>query len=105
MFVRSVAVLALPPEAQIDWLRSFGLGEPGIVDELALEFDAGWSAIESFRTENWIPEPAMEPLRKIDALLKSMNGPSGPWSVDELSCAPEWQQIRALAIESLYRLH
>lgn len=105
MFVRSIAILALPPEAQIDWLRSFGLGEPGIVDELALEFDQGWAAIESLRAEGWIPGRAIEPLMKIDAVFNSINDPSGPWSVDDLAAAPEWRQIRTLATECLYKLH
>jgi hypothetical protein len=45
-FLRSVAVLSLPVEMQIRWLKSLGLGEPGMCDELALEFADGWLLVE-----------------------------------------------------------
>jgi hypothetical protein len=98
-FLRSVAVLALPAAAQVDWLRSLGLGEPGLADELALEFDDGFGMLAGLMAQGVVPDAATPILLQIDSLLSTMSEGSQPevWEVEALSSAPQWEEVRELA--------
>jgi hypothetical protein len=101
-FVRSVAVLALPAEAQASWLhRQFGDATP-VVDELALEYDDGFRLVPTFIELGWLDAAALPALEQLDAQLEAMSGERKAelWEVDTLVRA-EWDRVRSLASEAL----
>jgi hypothetical protein len=98
-FIRAIAVLALPWNLQLEWLRSLGLGEPGNCDELALEFDEGYRRVEALVGAGLIPERAMPDLRALDSILGEMSGPgrADVWTIDSLRGADTWARVRQIA--------
>ena len=106
-FLRSLAVLAMDAQGQLEWLRSLGLGEPGIADEVALEFDDGHRLMWAFVGYGWLPEEAREPIDAIDLLLDAMSDPElkgNVWDVESLGTDPRWEQARGLARTALLRI-
>lgn len=98
-FLRSLAVLAMDVSGQVAWLRSLGLGEPGLADELALEFDDGFLLMWAFVGESWLPAATEVPLREIDRALDAMSGERNAawWKIDALASDRRWAHVRELA--------
>lgn len=105
-FLRSVAVLALDAPGQLGWLRSLGLGEPGIVDEIALEFHDGYLLMWAFVGEGWLPEESRPALAELDRALTAMSGPGNAdaWDVTALASDARWEHVRQLARDALSRI-
>lgn len=102
MFIRALGVLALPAGHQIDWLRSLGLGEPAVCDELADDYYQQWVLLPQFIAAGLIPQRAEEGLNRLNGLLGELIQPdSGVARVEALSSATEWQVVRELAAECL----
>jgi hypothetical protein len=99
-FVRSVAVLALEPGAQIAWLEAVGLP---LVDELALEFDDGFRMVPIFIERGWLDGKALPALAAIDEQLSSMSGEHNAdlWQVEALAGRSEWLRVRESARTAL----
>jgi len=100
LFVRTLAVHALPSGAQIDWLK--GIGEVGqSADELGLEFDDGYRLLRHFIPTMWLATEAGPILDEMNALLEDKSGPTGPWSFDDLASDPRWERLRKSARRAL----
>jgi len=105
MFLRALAILALPPEHQVDWLRSLGLGEPAVCDELADEYYQQWLLLPQFVAVGLVPERAEGGLNRLNYLLGELIRPgSAVASVESLRSSSDWQAVRALAAECLLSL-
>lgn len=106
-FIRSVAVLALPAEGQVQWLSSLGLpGDAAIADELAQEFDDRFLLLPQFVELGWIPESVAEQLRELNSLLAAMSGPDNAaiWEVSALGTHDVWDKVRNHATRILLAL-
>lgn len=102
MFVRALAVLALDAEGQLDWLRSLGLGEPALCDELADEYYQQWLLVPQLVAAGLVPETAVAILDELNRLLGEMIQPgSNLGTIDSLRSAPEWEQVRKQAAAGL----
>ena len=101
--VRSVAILALPYEAQLAWLRSLGLGEPGFADELSLELDDGVLLSRQFVEAGWLSAEARHAIIKLSELITPHNGHGHDefWSLDGLRTSVDWTEIRDVALVAL----
>lgn len=101
-FVRSVAVLGLPADAQVSWLQRLFADATPVVDELALEFDDGFRLVSTFIELGWLDAAALPALEQLDARLDAMSGErnAGLWQVDALA-REEWDRVRRLAREAL----
>jgi hypothetical protein len=105
MFLRALAILALPAERQIDWLRSLGLGEPALCDELADEYYQHWLLLPQFVRADLVPEDAAVGLNELNEMLGEMIQPgSDLGSLDSLRTADDWQRVRKKAAECLSTL-
>jgi len=96
-FIRSIAVLVLPAENQVQWLNSLGLpGNAAVADELAQEFDDGFLLLPQFVEHGWILGPVADKLRELDSLLTSMSGPENAdiWDISALEGAGMWSKVR-----------
>lgn len=104
--VRSVAILALPADDQVAWLRSLGLGEPGLADEVALEFGDAHLLTDRLLLEGHITAAAANALNDLDRQLTLMSGPERArfWSIDALRSLEEWHQVRGLARAALFEM-
>lgn len=102
-FIRSVAVLALPAEGQVQWLNSVGLP---IADELAQEFDDRFLLLPQFIELGWIPESVAEQLRELNSLLAAMSGPDNAaiWEISALESNDVWDKVRNHATRILLAL-
>ena len=101
--VRSVAILALPFDSQIDWLRHLGLGEPEYADELALELADGVLLLAQFVQLQWLNSQTVQMLKALDAKLAARSGIDHEafWRIEALRDSHDWQAIRVLANEAL----
>ncbi|MFD7025516.1 hypothetical protein [Promicromonospora sukumoe] len=104
--VRAVAVLAMPTDGQIAWLGSLGLGEPGFVDELALELDNGALLVGQFVRAGWVTPEFREGIVALDLFLSSKSAldTSDFWSVDSLRDDEDWELVRSMAAAVLQTL-
>ena len=103
-FLRAIAVLAMPWSSQREWLSSLGLpGEPRFADELALEFDDGFTLLDQFVRAGWLGERVVEQLQVLDGLLNEMSGPDNAdlWTLESLETSPRWEAVRASARSAL----
>ncbi|WP_329787719.1 hypothetical protein V1227_23600 [Lentzea sp. DG1S-22] len=78
--------LALPAREQREYLESIGTAPSA--DEFALGFDD----VRPHLT-------GLGPVGRVDALLDEMSGPGPVWHVDALATAPQWAELRLLAVE------
>lgn len=103
-FVRAVAVLALPAEAQLAYLTSIGV--PDGVDELALEFDDGRLLARQFEELGWISALFRARVAPLNALLDEMSGEDRAelWTASALGAASEWERVRSLARNLLFSI-
>lgn len=104
--VRSVAVLALPFGGQLAWLRSLGLGEPALTDEIAIELGDGALLARQFEEVGWLNSRARELILQIDVLLQERSGPAHAelWTPEALRSSPDWDSLRELALDTLIAL-
>lgn len=95
--LRAVAVLALPAEAQRDWLA--GRGGPLSGDGLAIDIYESAPQADQFLAAGWISRRASEQVTELDRALNEMSGPDNAdlWSAEALDAAPEWERLRRLA--------
>lgn len=66
MFVRAVAVLALPAAAQRAWLDTLPPFTAGNVDELAMEFDDGFQLAPQWVAAGWLAAETLEAATLLD---------------------------------------
>jgi hypothetical protein len=105
MFLRAVGILALPADHQIDWLRSLGMGEPGLCDELADEYYQQWVLLGQFIEAGLVPQRAEEDLNRLNDLLGALIRPGSEFAaIEALRSAAEWQEVRQLAAQCLISL-
>lgn len=102
MFIRAVAVLALPADGQIAWLRSLGLGEPEVVDELGDEYYQQWILLSQFIEAGLVPQRAKDALDRLNDLVGELIHPDSDLAdVQSLVSADEWNAVREAALECL----
>jgi hypothetical protein len=101
-FVRSVAVLGLPADAQVSWLQRLFADATPVVDELALEFDYGFQLVPSFLEQGWLEAAALPALKRLSSQLDAMSGEQNAelWTVEALA-REHWDRVRGLAREAL----
>jgi len=102
--VASVAVLALEPEGQLDWLRSIGLPEG--VDELALCLDDGVGCAPWMVENGWLLAGAARAIGALDAHLDDFSGMANAalWTPEAVRSAHEWAEVRRLARVVLFEI-
>lgn len=102
--MRAVAMLAMPPAVQADYLTR--IGTPELADELALDLDDGVRSVDSLRTKGYLTDSEYCLLhqlnRKLDAMSRHQHEPL--WRTAALADQPEWQEIRAMAQEFLHEV-
>ena len=105
-FVRSVAVLGLPADAQVSWLQRIFVDATPVVDELALEFHDGLQLVPSFLEQGWLEAAALPALRRLSSELEAMSGGHNGelWSVEALA-REDWDRVRGSAREALSLLN
>jgi len=102
MFIRALAVLALPGNEQVAWLRSLGLGEPEVVDEIVDEYYQQWVLLPQFVAAGLIPARAEEALNRLNDLTSELIQPGSDLAdVDGLVSADEWRAVRGTAAACL----
>jgi hypothetical protein len=76
------------------------------VDELALDWDAGWRLIDQWIERGWLSVDDAAGFRPIDQALAAMSGKEHAdlWTIDALHTAAEWVRIRELATTALFQL-
>jgi hypothetical protein len=102
-FVRSVAVLALEAEAQVEWASQLMQGNASLIDELVLEFDDGFRHLPTFVERGWLSDAAVPALAQLEEQLDAMSGQHNAhlWHADALKDRAEWKRVRALARAAL----
>lgn len=92
---RALGLLASPAHFQRDYLSS--LGVPGIVDELALEFDDMNTPVKSLLQA----AGATEVLSALNAVEIALADPDLEWTLGALEESPAWRRVRELAGHAL----
>lgn len=94
-------------QAQVEWLNSLGLpGTAALADELALEFDDGYTLLSTFLRNGWLKQESAEVLADIARALTAMSGRENEaaWAVEALASDARWEEVRQLARKALTRL-
>jgi hypothetical protein len=101
--VRALAVLALPYEDQQAWLRSLGLGEPRICDELAMELADGALLSAQFVEAEWIGPDTRNLILELRGLadIDRYDFDDEFWRLESLRTSPEWERIRKVALAAI----
>ncbi len=98
MFLRALGVLALPAAKQLEWLRSLGLGEPAVCDELADEYYQQWLMLPQLVDAGLIPAAAVDGLNGLNDLLAELVAPGSELAtIDALQTSPRWDLVREAA--------
>lgn len=99
--VDAVAVLALNPEKQLEYLQEIGL--PDGVDELALGYDAIAAAADDMVRLQELDLIQCKEIKKLNRMLQDMSGRDNAmlWTNEALFTADEWKDVRHLAEECL----
>lgn len=102
--IRAVAVLALPGDAQRDWLAS--RGGPMSGDALTIDIFEAAPAVQTFHAAGWITKRGLEQVTELHRTLTAMSGPANRalWAPIQLDDAPEWDRVRRLARSVLAEL-
>jgi hypothetical protein len=97
----AVRVLASDATAQLEHLGRLGLSVG--IDELALEYDDIAAAADDMLRCREIDENQYDWVKKLHKQLSEMSGQANSrlWTVEALSSAPEWKEVRHLAKECL----
>lgn len=98
--------LALPFESQVGWLSSLQLGDPQLVDELAMELGEGAMLAQQFEASGWLSPDVVTRIRAIDAFLTARSGPAHSefWTLDALEHSADWARVRDDARAALFAL-
>lgn len=81
------------------------LGVAPSTDELALDFDAAFRAVDIVADAPGISAAALESLRTIDRLLdQAGNGEPDVWHVSGLEGSGTWDKVRRLAADAIREL-
>lgn len=91
--------LAAAPAAQIAYLD--GLGTQGSADEIALEFDDAFGAMEQLVAAGVLTSEAAEALQKVDRSLADLSAMQDIWTFDALRTREEWRDVARLAGRAL----
>ena len=98
MFLRALGVLALPADRQLEWLRSLGLGEPAVCDELADEYYQQWLMLPQLVDAGLIPEAAVDQLNSLNDLLGELVFPGSEMAtIAALETSSQWDLVRGTA--------
>ena len=76
------------------------------VDELALDWDSGWTLMPQWVGRGWLSVDDAEKFQPIDLALTAMTDrkDASLWTPAALRSASEWAEIRALATAALLEL-
>ena len=102
-FIASLRNLAAPAERQIEYLDKHEVGP--LLDELALEFDAGCVIVDIFVSEKLLNTEAVPYIRLLDSKLDKMSDNKGLWLFDILATSQEWEEVRQLARTALEQIN
>ena len=93
----AVKSLSLPADEQLALLS--GLGCPGVIDELALQFHDQAVTAEQLMQAGEIEYQQLLLVKEIDAILARMSGQENAalWTNDALKQSPLWEEIRRRA--------
>lgn len=98
MFLRALGVLALPADKQLEWLRSLGLGEPAVCDELADEYYQQWLMLPQLVDAGLVPGAAVDGLNELNDLLAELVVPGSKLAtIKALQTSPRWDLVRGAA--------
>lgn len=98
MFLRALGVLALPADKQLEWLRSLGLGEPAVCDELADDYYQQWLMLPQLVDAGLIPAVAVDRLNSLNDLLGKLVAPGSEMAtIAALEESPQWDLVRDTA--------
>lgn len=87
-----------PADKQLDWLRSLGLGEPAVCDELADEYYQQWLMLPQLVDAGLIPEAAVDQLNNLNDLVGELVAPDSELAtIDALETSPQWDLVRGSA--------
>jgi hypothetical protein len=105
MFLRALAVLALPARHQTDWLNHGALGEAGICDELAEDFYQQHLVVDQYVEAGLLLPRSVGLLRQLNDQLGAMMSPgSTSGEIDALASSDEWQVVRDMAARCILTL-
>ncbi len=95
--IDSAKLLSRPPEEQLATLASMGV--PGVVDELALNFDDDFRPFHSMVEDGEVSPATQVAAEQLDTQLQRMSGQKNAhlWTPEALRSAPEWLVVRRLA--------
>ena len=95
--IKSLNILSLKSDAQLAYLDEIGV--PGIIDELALEFDDIAIMAKQKQKEQEITENQYKLISELSEKLDLMSGEdkSHFWTEYSLKNDKEWEEIRELA--------
>lgn len=101
----SLQVLAAPAVAQLQYLAA--LGVPGLVDELALEFDDIGAAARDMLEQGELRPSQYEAVGRVDRRLAEMSDSrqEALWTPKALTESSEWAELRQLASAALSTLN
>ena len=99
----AVAILARPPDAQQEWLRSIGTFP--LADELAIEFDDWAGLLPKFERDGLVDEASAGAVREVAAALDQLQDEFGEsedaWIASKLAASPMWEAVRRAAGHAL----
>ena len=89
--------LALPPQAQIDYLRNLGVAP--LADELALEFHDLHLLVPQLAAQRVLTQQQSEAIDAVSRQLDAMSAcqDTSLWMEDALRCHSDWVEVRRLA--------
>ena len=98
------SLLASRPEEQLKHLEDIGACET--LDELALEYSDAASAAEDMVRRGELTIPQYKAAKALDEYLLTMSGRNNQtlWEIRSLFAAPEWQEVRRLAVRLIEAL-
>ena len=97
----SLTVLASPPHVQLQHLTN--LGVPGVVDELALEYDDTATAVDTMFAEGELDHRQRDCVKKLNQFMRQFSGHANAdlWTPEALRSTQQWKQVRSMANECL----
>jgi hypothetical protein len=101
----SLTVLAAPAHEQLAHLERLEL--PGLVDEIALEYDDVAAAADYMSELGELSLEQCEYVKKLNQFMKTFSGQANAhlWTPEALRSAPEWEQVRKMARHCLSLLN
>jgi hypothetical protein len=102
--MESLARLAAPGSAQVEYLQRLGVGD--CADELALELHEWVLLLDQLVDDGGVGRECAEEIRAVDRRLDEMSGREhrSLWTRDALQRADFWKEVRQLAATALASL-